>query len=184
MSDTPIAPPQGILKQILDYDPITHWLTPKRPIPQGLPEVRTNGKHQIIIDSNNYSLAKIAYIYHHGVQCNKVTRVDGNKDNYAPENLTGYVPAGRKVEAPYVDAILDRDPIRGDIFRAVLRPPKKTPYVPQARCLPIYDEYGYAIVCESAAYAKRIGAKYAKHISHADLVKLGMLPPSLKTTSK
>jgi hypothetical protein len=177
MSDTPKTPPQSILRKILDYDPVTHRLTPKPSIPQGLPSVRTNGKHQIIIDSNNYSLAKIAYVYHHGVQCNKVTRVDGNKDNYAPSNLTGYVPEGRKLDLPYVDAVAEIDPLRGEVFRAVLRAPAKTPYKPQTKYLPIYDEYGYGIVCESKSYAIRMGTKYRKALTSTDMMKLGLLPP-------
>lgn len=167
-----------LLHQILDYDPTTHRLTPKPSLPKDMPIVRSNGKHQIIIDAHNYSMKKIAYLYHTGKTSSRITQKDGNKDNYAPDNLIGYKPVGRKLQVPYIDALPDKDILRGDIFRAVLRAPEKPPYTPQVKFLPIYDEYGYAIVCESAGHAIRMGNKYHRQPSRSDLIKLGMLPPT------
>lgn len=180
MTPTTCTLTQAELHQILDYDPTTHRLTPKAYIPAGLPTPRKSGKHQIVIGMHSYSMKKIAYLYHHGKLSTRVTQKDGNKDNYAPENLVGYIPAGRSMLTPYVMALQDNDPLRGVIFRAVLHSPDKPPYKPEVKYLPIYDKNGYAITGTDAAYVKRIGAMYCKHPSRSDLIKLGVLPPAHK----
>lgn len=183
MSNTPAAPSQSILRQILDYDPTTHSLTPKASVPIGLPKATKHGKHQLYIGTQVFSMAKIAYVYHHGKQCNKVTRVDGDKNNYAPSNLTGYVPAGRKLLATFITTITDNDQLRGKIFRAVLHAPTNPPYKPEAKYVPIYDDKGYAITGTDPDYVKRVAAKFGKAPTRADLIKLGMIDPTKHITT-
>lgn len=169
---------QAELHAILDYDPTTHRLTPKATIPQGLPTPRKYGVHQIVIGMHTYSMKKVAYLYHHGKFCTRVTQLDKNKDNYAPENLVGYVPEGRSFTAPYVAALAYDDPIYGKSFIAVLHTPKNPPYQPEAQFVLIKDDRGQSISGPDADYVRRLGAKAAKHPSRADLIKLGMIHPN------
>jgi hypothetical protein len=169
---------QDELRAILDYDPTTHRLTPKAIIPQGLPTPRKFGKHQLVIGMHTYSMKKVAYLYHHGKLCARVTQQDRDKDNYAPDNLVGYVPEGRSLNTPYVAAIEDKSSVHGRSFLAVLHSPKNPPYQPQTNCVPILDHNGQTITGQDADYVRRLGVKCAKHPSRADLIKLGMIHPN------
>lgn len=165
---------QAVLHAILDYDPTTHRLTPKRPTPEGLPKPRTNGKHQVIIGANNYSMSKIAYLYHHGKAASKVRHKDADKNNYAPDNLEAYKPTGRSSNAPYLDVIKNIDPIHGVTYTAIIRPPKDPPMTPEVKFLPIHDDQGYAITSPSADYAKRTAAKYMHYLTDQQKKQLGV----------
>ncbi len=171
---------QATLHSILDYDPVTHRLTPKAAIPEGLPKPRKNGAHQLIIGDHNYSLSKLAYMYHHGKAAAKVKHKDANKSNYAPDNLEAYKPAGRAHDEPYIDVIKNTDKVHGITYTAVIKPPKNPVTTPLVSFIPIHDQFGFALTSPSADYVKRVAAKFVKTLTEQQRKQLGA--PSKRKT--
>lgn len=165
------------LHKILDYDPVTHRLNPKPEQPSGMRKAVKNGKHNIIIGAKCYTMSKVAYVYHYGVLVSRVTHRDGNKDNYAPDNLVAYKPDGRADLAPIPDAIRDKDLYAGEFYKPILRPPKRTAHPPQVKFVFVYDEHGNPARAYTMRYARRLAWEYIKRMTSDDRVKLGMITP-------
>ena len=96
---------QAYIRQIMSYDPATGKLSVNYHAPVALPSIHKVNKYILNIDGVNYSLARLAYLYHFGQLLNIVLTLDRNRANCAPENLRP--PAYKKLPDPMMDYILN-----------------------------------------------------------------------------
>jgi hypothetical protein len=170
---------QENLRLIVTYDHETTRLIPRHRVPQGLPLARKHGKHQLYIDSKTYSMKKLAALYHHGAASNRITQLDGNKDNYAPDNLSPYTPTGRRDTRPIPDALKQTEPYSGGVYyQPILRCPRITPYAPINKFIMAHDQFGNALRSYSKEQAKRLALECIKHMTDEDRIRLGMISPN------
>lgn len=160
---------QEHLRTIVRVCPNTTRLIPIDPQPQqGLTATKFNAK-QLLIGTKLYSMARLAYLYHHGKVISRVTHLDGNADNYSPDNLIPYKPRGRRpASAPIPHAI----PTGYGAYYVALKPPQG---VTSGKVLLATDAVGSAIVQHTPATACRVASKYAKTLTLEELKTLGML---------
>ena len=169
---------QAQLHQIVRVDPNTTKLVPISPQPQVGITAAKFGKHHLLIGTTKVSMAKLAYLYHHGTMPSMVTHLDHNKENYAPTNLVPYIPQGRgkprDLTQPTPSTITDE---YGN-YIPVLRPPLNPKYPPQVKFIIITDVLGYALGnYTSQQYATNLAAQNISNIRTADAIRLGVLPP-------
>lgn len=165
------------LHTILSYDPLTTKLVPKSPQPQlGITAAKFGQKH-LLLGATKYSMAKVAYLYHHGIMPSMVTHKDGNPCNFAPDNLIPYKPSGRRKHLPIPDAIdAWQNPAvsakLGARYQPIVRPPKGCTGTP----ILLIDGMGYAITARTIDGAKRLARLYAKSLTNEEKQQLGMTP--------
>ena len=172
---------QELLHSILDYDPVTTRLVPKPSQPKlGLTAAKF-GKRHLLIGGYKVSMAKLAYLYHHGAMLSMVTHIDKNKDNYAPDNLTQYIPQGRGASrpqnpnAPIPYALHDYSGGYIPAFKAPLNPK----YPPTRRIVVVTAVDGTSLgTYDQAEYARRIARDNISNLTREDLIDLGVIPPT------
>ena len=173
------------LHTILSYDPVTTKLVPKSPQPQiGITAAKFGQRH-LLLGATKYSMAKLAYLYHHGVMPNMVTHIDNNKLNFAPDNLTPYKPSGRPNHLPIPDAVdawqnQSVSAKLGARYQPIVRPPKGCIGKP----ILLTDAMGYSITARTIDGAKRLARLYAKSLTDKEKEQLGMITQTVSTTHK
>lgn len=167
------------MRSIVTYDPKTTKLVPKTPQPKIGITAAKFGKHHLLIASVKVSMAKLAYLYHHGVWLSMVTHLDGNKDNYAPDNLTAYRPKGRgnakanSLTQPIPHAVMLADKSG---YLPAFKPPMKPKYPPTRNWVLATAVDGTSLgVYADPEYAKRIARDNLTNIAESDLIKLGVI---------
>jgi len=166
---------QSYLHTIVRVDPNTTRLVPVDPQPQlGICAAKFGQRH-LLIGAIKVSMSKLAYFYHHGTLPKQVTHLDRNPDNYAPENLVPYRPAGRALNRPIPSAISLHDAgvarFLGKLYRAVLLPPASAAH---GKPILLTDGMGYDVVAKTEASAKRLAAAYAKNLTPQQKETLGI----------
>lgn len=160
---------QAYLRTIVRVCPNTTRLIPIDPQPQqGLTAAKFNAR-QLMIGTKLYSMARLAYLYHHGKVISRVTHLDGNADNYSPDNLIPYKPRGRRpVSSPVAHAI----PTSYGAYYVALKPPQGAT---SGKMILATDYMGGAIVEISVDRALRAATNYAKTLTPEERHKLGMI---------